>query len=174
VIEQVTGRTVIEVMRDGGVLDIEGIEGIAFQPDERPTAPMALPHAMSPAEWKKGGGHLPSVASATAYHQFATDSLSLARWWRALCSGEIVSRKSLTAMTTFVDGYGLGLTDITAPYATSVGHAGSDFGFIAWAGCLPDSGSVVVTLSNTGTEDIELPKPLVLAVESGAGTGTTP
>jgi hypothetical protein len=39
-------------------------------------------------------------------------------------------------------------------------------GFIAWAGCLPDSGSVVVTRSNTGTPDIELPKPLVLALES--------
>ena len=50
-------------------------------------------------------------------------------------------------MATFVDGYGLGLTDITAPYAVSYGHPGSDVGFIAWAGCLPFSGSVIVTLS---------------------------
>ena len=63
-------------------------------------------------------------------------------------------------MATFVDGYGLGLTDITAPYAVSFGHPGSNFGFIAWAGCLPDSGSVIVTLSNTGVEDITLPRSL--------------
>ena len=52
----------------------------------------------------------------------------------------------------------------------SFGHPGSNFGFIAWAGCLPDSGAVIVTLSNTGVEDITLPRSLVLAVESGAST----
>ena len=109
-----------------------------------------------------------------AYNQFATDSLSLAHWWQALCSGKLISRDSLTTMATFVDGYGLGLTDITAPYAVSFGHPGSDFGFIAWAGCLPDSGSVIVTLSNTGVEDITLLAPVVLAVESDSSTSATP
>lgn len=171
VIEQVTGRTLIRTMRDGGVLDIDGIERLVYQPDERPSAPMSLPDAMSPAEWKKGDGYLPSVASATAYNQFASNSLSLARWWQALCSGELISQDSLTTMATFVDGYGLGLSDVTAPYADSFGHAGSDVGYIAWAGCLPDSGTVIVTLSNTGVEDIALPRPLVLAAES-AGTSS--
>ncbi len=174
VIEKITGRTVVETMRNGGVLDIDGIDGLFYQPDERPTEPRALPNAIGRAKWRKGGGHLPSIASTTAYHQFATDSLSLAHWWQALCSGKVVSRKSLTAMTTFVDGYGLGLTnDVTSPYAVSYGHPGSDVGFIAWAGCLPESGSVIVTLSNTGVEDITLPRSLVLAVES-VTSGTPP
>lgn len=166
VIEQVTGRTVIKAMRDGGVLDIDGIKRLVYQPDERPTAPMALPNATAPAKWRKGRGYLPSIASVTAYNQFATNSSSLARWWQALCSGELISQDSLTTMATFVDGYGLGLTDATAPYAASFGHPGSDVGFIAWAGCLPDSGSVIVVLSNTGVEDITMMRPLVLAAES--------
>ena len=170
VIEQVSGRAVVEVMRDGGVLDIDGIERLVYQPDERPTAPMALPNAMSPAEWKKGRGYLPSIAGTAGptAGSVATNSLSLAHWWQALCSGRLISQDSLTTMATFVDGYGLGLMDATAPYATSFGHPGSNFGFIAWAGCLPDSKSVIVALSNTGEEDITMMRPLVLAAESDA------
>ena len=57
VIEQITGHTVVKVMRDGGdggVLDIDGVERLVYQPDERPSAPMALPNAISRAEWRKG------------------------------------------------------------------------------------------------------------------------
>lgn len=174
VIEQVSGSSVVEVMRDGGVLDIDGIERLVYQPAERPTAPMAMPSAMSSTVWREGRGYLPSIASATAYNQFASNSLSLAHWWQALCSGELVSQDSLTAMATFVDGYGLGLTDVTAPHATSYGHPGSDVGFIAWAGCLPESGSVAAVLSNTGTEDITMMQPLVLAAESDVDTSVAP
>jgi hypothetical protein len=41
----------------------------------------------------------------------ASDTISLARWWRAFCEGDIVSQASLTEMSTFggPDGYGLGL-----------------------------------------------------------------
>lgn len=178
VIEQVTGRTVVQVMRDGGVLDIDGIERLVYQPDERPTAPMALPDAMSPAEWKKGRGYLPSIASATAgptTGSIATNSLSLAHWWQAFCSGKLISGESLTTMATFVDEYGLGLFDVADPYAASFGHAGSDIGYVSWAGCLPDSGSVVVALSNRVVEDIGgMPRPLLVAAESDANTRTTP
>ena len=176
VIEQVSGRTVVEVMRHGGVLDIDGIERLVYQPDERPTAPMALPNAMSPAEWRKGRGYLPSIAGTAGptAGSIATNSLSLAHWWQALCSGKLITQDSLTTMATFVDGYGLGLTNATASYATSFGHPGSNFGFIAWAGCLPDSESVVVALANTGVEDITMMRPLVLAAESDVSTGTSP
>ena len=42
IIEQVTGRSVAEVLRDG-VLGGDGYERLIYQPDERPTEPMALP-----------------------------------------------------------------------------------------------------------------------------------
>lgn len=46
VIEQVRGRPVAEVLRDG-VLSIDGLERLIYQPDEAPTEPMAMPDGES-------------------------------------------------------------------------------------------------------------------------------
>jgi D-alanyl-D-alanine carboxypeptidase len=111
VIEQVRGRPVADVLRDG-VLSGEGVERLIYQPDEAPTEPMAVPSGESSAVLERRGGYLPSLAAASAYGgaaAMASDSPSLARWWRAFCAGEIVSQASLTEMSTFNDGYGLGL-----------------------------------------------------------------
>ena len=98
----------------------------------------------------------------------ASDSPSLARWWRAFCAGETASQASLTEMSTFHDGYGPGLYDVASPYAQAVGHTGEHIGYVAWAGCLPDDGAVVVVLSNRVVEDIGLmARPPVDAVTSG-------
>jgi len=97
----------------------------------------------------------------------ASDSLSLARWWRAFCAGEIVSQASLTEMATFHDGYGLGLYDVAHPYARAVGHTGEHDGYVAWAGCLPEDGAVVVVLSNRVVQNIgAMARPLVVAARS--------
>jgi D-alanyl-D-alanine carboxypeptidase len=146
-IEQVQGRPVADVLRDG-VLGIDGTERLIYQPEETPTRPMAMPDGESTAALEKGGGSLPSLAGATAAGPaggMASDSLSLARWWRAFCAGEIVSEASLTEMTTFDDGYGLGLY---SPYPGAVGHTGEHVGYVSWAGCMPEDGVVVVVLSN--------------------------
>ncbi len=67
-------------------------------------------------------------------------------------------------MTTFQDGYGLGLFSL---YAGAVGHGGEHIGYVAWAGCLPEEGSVVVVLSNRAFENVlETAIPLVKAVRS--------
>lgn len=153
VIEQVRGRSVADVLRDG-VLRIDGVERLIYQPDEMPTEPMAMPGGESTAALKKGGGYLPYLAGATSSGPaaaMASDSPSLAQWWRAFCAGEIVSQASLTEMTTFQEGYGLGLY---SPYAGAVGHTGDHVGYAAWAGCLPEHGSVVVVLHNRVVEDI--------------------
>jgi D-alanyl-D-alanine carboxypeptidase len=163
VIEQVRGRPVAEVLREG-VLDIDGVERLIYQPDEAPTDPMAMPGGESTAVLEKGGGYLPSLAAATAYGAaaaMASDSPSLARWWRAFCAGEIVSQDSLTEMATFHDGYGLGLFSL---YGGAVGHGGADVGYAAWAGCLPEDGAVVVVLANQAVDDIgAMAGPLVIA-----------
>jgi D-alanyl-D-alanine carboxypeptidase len=169
VIEQVRGRPVADVLRDG-VLGIDGVERLVYQPDEAPTKPMAMPDGESTAALKKGGGYLPSLADASSAGPagaIASDSPSLARWWRAFCAGEIVSQDSLTEMTTFHDEYGLGLFDVADPYARGVGHLGENFGYVAWAGCLPEDGSVVVVLANSDVEEIwEMARPLVDALRS--------
>jgi D-alanyl-D-alanine carboxypeptidase len=167
VIEHLRRQSVAEVLREG-VLDIEGVERLIYQPDERPTAPMAMPEGESRASLKKGGGYLPFLADTTV--NMASDAPSLARWWRAFCAGEIVSQDSLTEMSTFVggpDGYGLGLFNPADPYAQGIGHIGDAFGFAAWAGCLPDERAVIVVLSNRSVDDKGgMARPLVEAVQS--------
>ena len=61
----------------------------------------------------------------------------------------------------------LGLYNPGNPYAQVVGHTGEHDGYVAWAGCLPEDGSVVVVLSNHVVEDIGgMAEPLVDAVRS--------
>ena len=170
VIEQIRGRPVADVLRDG-VLDVDGVERLIYQPDEAPTEPMAMPGGQSTAALKKGGGYLPSLAAASADGAaggaMASDAPSLARWWRAFCAGEIVSQASLNEMTTLHDGYGLGLYDVADPYARAVGHTGEGISgtYVSWAGCLPEEHAVVVVLSNQVVEDIgAVAEPLLNAV----------
>jgi len=155
IIEQVRGRPLAEVLR-GGVLAFDGVERLVYQPDEQPSEPMAMPGGESTDALILGGGYLSSIAAATQGGPaagMASDSPSLARWWRALCAGEIISPDSLAEMATVVSpesglGYGLGVFNVAGGYGPSVGHAGTDYGFVSWAGCLPDQGAVVVVLAN--------------------------
>ena len=167
VIEHVSGRRVVDVMRDGGVLDVEGTDRLIYQPDERPTEPMALPDSGSIAEHRKNGGYLPSRAVVTAgptTGSQAADAPSFARWWRAFCAGEIVSQASLTEMSIFDDGYGFGLYSL---YGGVVGNTGGSGPYTAWAGCLPDDGTVIVVLHNREVDDMgAMAVPLVSAVTS--------
>lgn len=173
VIEQIRGRPVSDVLRDG-VLDVEGTDRLIYQPDEKPTPPMAMPSGHSTAALKVGGGYLPSLAAASADGAaggaLASDAPSLAHWWRAFCAGEIVSQASLTEMAPFHDEYGLGLYNAADPFAEAVGHTGgfiTGSAYVAWAGCLPDAHAVVVVLSNHGFDDIGgMARPLVEAVDS--------
>lgn len=167
VIEEVAGRPLVDVFRDG-VLDVHGTGRLISQPHERPTAPMAMPFGGSTSALKKGGGYLPSVASVTSNGPgavMASDAPSLARWWRAFCAGEVVSRDSLIDMTTFEEGYGMGVFSL---YGQAVGHTGADVGYVAWAGCLPDTGTVIVVLRNQVVDDIgAMAAPLVDAASTG-------
>lgn len=166
VIDQLRGQPLADVLR-GGVLSGDGFERLIYQPDEVPTEPMAMPRGESTAAFEEGGGYLPSVAGVTAdgpAAAMASDSLSLARWWRALCAGELVSEASLTEMRTFHEGYGFGLY---SPYPGTVGHTGESDGYVAWAGCLPEDGSVAVVLTNRVVENVgAMAGPLVNAVLS--------
>jgi CubicO group peptidase (beta-lactamase class C family) len=160
VIEHLRGRPLTDVLRDGA-LAIDGLERLVHQPAERPTDPMAMPAGASDADLESRGGYLPSLASASAYHAsgaIASDAPSLARWWRAFCAGEIVSRASLTEMSTFepaayLGSYGLGVYDPADGYATAFGHTGQLPGYMSGAACLPEEGAVIVVLTNHEVDD---------------------
>jgi D-alanyl-D-alanine carboxypeptidase len=159
IIEHVTGRPLAQVLRSG-VLDGDGYERLIYQPDERPTDPMAMPSGASADTFDEAGGYLPSLAAATLFTSegaMASDSLSLARWWRALCAGQIVSAASLDEMTDFDERpeYGLGIIDRSGEYGSdsgAVGHTGAILGFTSLALCFQKQGIVVVVLANAEHE----------------------
>jgi len=169
VIEHVRQRPLVEVLRDGA-LRVEGTKRLIWQPDEAPTDPMAMPRGESHDALEEGGGYLPSISDTVdgAAGGMASDSISLARWWRAFCSGEIVSQTSLTEMSTLINNeYGLGLLNPAAGYAQGVGHLGANFGYNSWSGCLPEDHLIVVVLINRDDTDIfNLGRPLVMAARS--------
>ena len=79
-IEHLQGRPVAEVLRDG-VLAIDNVERLVFQPDEEPTEPMAMPPGVASADLQAVGGYLPSLASVSAFPfagGMASDAPSLA------------------------------------------------------------------------------------------------
>jgi D-alanyl-D-alanine carboxypeptidase len=173
VIEHVRDRPLVDVLRDG-VLDVEGTERLIYQPDEAPTDPMAMPSGEPRSAFEEGAGYLPSLSDASSAGPagaMASDAISLAHWWRAFCAGEIVSEASLTEMSTFYDGpdgYGLGLFNPTVDlHVEAIGHVGGNFGYVSWAACLPEEGSVVVVLTNHDVEDKSgIAEPLVEALTS--------
>jgi len=171
VIEHVRQRPLVDVLRDG-VLRVDGTERLIYQPDEAPTDPMAMPRGESRDALEQGGGYLPSISVtvAGAAGPMASDSISLARWWRAFCGGEIVSEASLTEMATFYDNaeidYGLGMINPADGYALGVGHLGQIFGYNSWAGCLTEDHLIVVVLTNFDASIFELGRPLIVAARS--------
>jgi len=176
VIERQRGRPLAEVLRDGA-LALDGLERLVHQPDERPTEPIAVPAGASNAALEIGAGYLPTLAAATAYEVIASDSPSLARWWRAFCAGEIVSQASLTEMSTFepaphLGSYGLGLHNPANGYAPAFGHGGQLPGYMSWAACLPEDEAVIVVLTNHEVDDghlafsLGLARPLVDALRA--------
>jgi hypothetical protein len=150
-----TGRPLAEVLR-GGVLDGDGYERLIYQPDERPTDPMAMPLGESADTFDEVGGFLPSLANATAFNSegaMASDSPSLARWFRGLCAGQVVSAASLDQMTDFDERpeYGLGIIDRRGEYGWDSGAAGHTGlhreGYCTAALCFQSPGIVVVVLA---------------------------
>ena len=124
---------------------------------------MAMPYGASADTFDDAGGYLPSLAAATPFSSegaMASDSLSLARWWRGLCAGQVVSPASLDEMTDFDERpeYGLGIIDRRGECggdSGAVGHTGALFGFTTAALCFRQQGTVVVVLANAHEYDVD-------------------
>ena len=156
IVEHVTGQPLAQVLR-GGVLAGDDFDRLITQPDERPSAPVAMPSAAPADTLETNGGYLPSLSVATlalGEGSNASDALSLARWFQALCAGRIVSQASIDAMTDFVQRpeIGLGLRDRreeNGQRSGALGHPGLIEGYATEALCVPDPGVVVVVLRNS-------------------------
>jgi D-alanyl-D-alanine carboxypeptidase len=62
-IEHLRGRSLAAVLSDGAIA-VDGLERLVFQPDERPTEPIALPAGASDPALEIRGGYLPSLVAA--------------------------------------------------------------------------------------------------------------
>jgi D-alanyl-D-alanine carboxypeptidase len=152
IVEHVTGRPLGEVLRDG-VLSGDGYERLIYQPAEPPSEPTATSFGDPANTLEASGGYLPSLAGMTAAGAagaMASDSPTLARWWRELCAGRVVSAASLDEMTDFAERpeYGLGIVDYGRGSGW-VGHGGLHVGFSSAAVCVPEHSVVVVVLANS-------------------------
>jgi D-alanyl-D-alanine carboxypeptidase len=161
VIEEQTGLSLGEAV-DNGVLATRGLRNIVIQDEERPQRPLALPHSGFPGFPSAneaevvGGGYLPlrSLASAAwSAGGFAADAPTLARWGYLLFGGYVLESASLTEMTTFTEGYGMGAGDLGQG---AIGHGGSIPGYSSILMIRPDDGLVVTVLANGEQLDLDL------------------
>ena len=163
IVERITGQPMAEVLRSG-VIDGDGYERLIYQPDELPTDPMAMPRGASADTFDENGGYLPSLANATMFTSegaMASDAPSLARWFRALCAGQVVSPASVDEMTDLHKRpeYGLGIWDRRYEYGSdsgALGHTGlAREGYRTAAFCFQNPVMVVVVLANSEEHDVE-------------------
>lgn len=168
VIQQTTGTSVATALRSGVLADPR-VSSMVYQPEERPQGPLALPFGEDAGGYI-GGGYLPSKAEASEGNGsgcMASDSEALALWGYLLFGGQLLSERSLLAMTDFGDGfYGLGVFNQTKTGAWrgaghAIGNGGWDpGGYSSALAVLPSKGVVISVMTNTAGD----PKVLVFPV----------
>jgi len=174
VVAQVTGRTTASALRSGVLADPR-FGALVYQPEEKPTGSLALPHVggqLRPDILARGGGYLPSKAEASEGNGsgcMASDSGTLALWGYQLFGGAIVSPQAVRTMTDFVNGdlgpYGMGVFDQTnlanGYFAATVGNGGDDDGgYSSVLSVLPGQGIAIAVLTNEAGNPRQLVMPL--------------
>jgi D-alanyl-D-alanine carboxypeptidase len=162
VLEHAGGEKIATQMRRE-IFGAKGGAGLAFQPDERPHAPLAHSYwypksALDPADTNDGSGLVPSRAEATMASTagaLAGDVPSLARWAHELFNGAVISADSLHDMASFHDGnyregYGLGLARSVDRDDELWGHGGEGLGNATELWHLPHKNVTVAVAWNDG------------------------
>jgi D-alanyl-D-alanine carboxypeptidase len=180
VIAKATGMSVAAALR-AHVLADPRLASMVYQVEERPKGPLALPFGSQrdPNIDKNGGAYLPTKAEASGPSGsggMASDSGALALWGYLLFGGQILSERSLLAMTDFGSGasydrYGLGVfdqTDLGAGFEVqSVGNGGWDEGgYSSAVAVLPSRGIVISVMTNTAGDPVDLVFPVAQKLAS--------
>jgi D-alanyl-D-alanine carboxypeptidase len=181
IIEQVTGTSVGAALR-AGVLADPRLLALVYQPEERPTGPLALPFGRPDDDTDSGGGYLPSAALASWGNGsgcMASDSATLALWGYLLFGGSLLSDESLGAMTDFGTGpdyeeHGLGVIDQTALgegfSVQAIGNGGwDDGGYSSILVVLPSEGVVITVMTNTAGSPVKLVLPVAQELAAAIG-----
>ena len=106
------------------------------------------PSSQGPAAFEDSD--LAGLSGAGSLYSSADD---LIRWTEALYGGQVLSKASLTEMTTpFLDGYGYGLSSDGEGAQLDISHNGTVEGFFSCLDYLPATRTTVVVLSNQVAE----------------------
>ena len=162
-LETTTGETLRQLMR--GMLDPIGLTRVAFQPEESPPGPLALPHidADGDGNWDdvQATGLLPCRSFATiawAAGGMAADAASLVRWGWLLYGGSVLLAESLAEMTTIagLERYGLGTQRFPVSGGAAYGHSGAIDGYRSLLIVPPAERVAVVVLVNGEQDSVAL------------------
>jgi D-alanyl-D-alanine carboxypeptidase len=178
VIEKTTGKSVATALRSYILADPR-VSSMVYQPAERPKGPLALPflgEQVRPNIIRVGGGYLPTKAEASSANGsgcMASDSFALAVWGYQLFGGQLLSEKSVLAMTDFGNSiYGLGVIDQSMAGAwrgrgQAIGNGGWDQGgYSSVLAVLPSEGIVISVMTNTSGYPPTLVFPVAEALAS--------
>ncbi len=184
VVQDVTGTSVAAALR-ADVLSDPRLSRLVYQPEEKPSGPLAHPFAEGDqSALELGGGYIPSAAETSWGNGsgcMASDSASLALWGYLLFGGSLISELSLLAMTDFGSGpdydrYGLGVfeqTHLAQGFgAQAVGNGGWEVGgYSSVLVVLPSEGLAISVMTNTAGSPIELVMPVAQELASAAIDG---
>ena len=178
VVAQVTGQTTAAALRSGVLADPR-FAALVYQPEEKPTGSLALPHVngqLRPDILARGGGYLPSKAEASEGNGsgcMASDSGTLALWGYQLFGGAILSQQAVRTMSDFgadlpngvMGPYGMGVfdqTNLASGYGVpTVGNGGwDDGGYSSVMSVIPSEGIAIAVLTNEAGDPKQLVMPL--------------
>jgi CubicO group peptidase (beta-lactamase class C family) len=149
VIERVSGQPFCQFLHDRifRPLQLEQT-GCTWNPRVTSSAQGYHPSPHGPIEFEDSD--LASLSGAGSLYSSADD---LIRWTEALHGGQVLSKSSLTEMTTpFLDGYSYGLEIDGEGAELDISHNGTVEGFFSSLDYLPASHTTVVVLSNQVAE----------------------
>jgi D-alanyl-D-alanine carboxypeptidase len=169
--EQVTGKTVAVNLRSR-FFDPLGLRSASYQGAETPVLPLARPYRFTtgsptepPVEIASGTDIVPFSAVVTAAGgagSVAAASPDVARWARALYTGEVLAMATVTRMvddaarTTATDPalpYGLGVHVVRIDGHPSLGHSGRYLGARSAVRFFPLEGLTIAVLTNQSRTD---------------------
>lgn len=150
--ERVSGRSYQDLVRDL-VCSAAGMDDTEFLRSDALPGRAALGYVKVEGQWRTNVFHLPVVATGDG--GMYTTTADMARFWKALTSGRIVTAKTLADMCTprsepdpgSSDCYGLGFwLQTDSPEITM---SGGDAGVSFWSSCHPESGTTATVISTT-------------------------
>ncbi len=151
-LEALTGQTIDETLKER-ITEPLGLTLTTF--DSETASPVVGYSTFLPGDSSEAESYTSIATSAWAAGELVSTGPELARFLQALVGGELMTESSFEAMTEGMqeNGYGLGLFPIGFPTGMAIGHGGGIPGFTSIMGIQPETGDLLVVVSNDDFDD---------------------